>query len=272
MNCVYIGDEFAILFWEIPYQIWKAPRTPKLERRLEEFLQLAHLPPMRPAMYASVDGDFPKILRGLKQAPPWVEKLRVESSPLYRPLSVCFPFAHALAALDSPCQTSNIFLQSKIDTPRVLLLHTSKSGFLDHQCPTSADVLPGLRKIMRESRERGRQPTNSKHFPNVDLCLFILGRMTGRPLGNLTDVTIPLICRVSLLFSKFPYWFVEYGDRSLPLASRTGCSGSKDIYCVVMSNNVGLLEFVTILLCTQVCTSCVNFSNDSIVIMYNKNG
>ncbi|EDQ99544.1 uncharacterized protein LACBIDRAFT_316332 [Laccaria bicolor S238N-H82] len=87
MNCVYIGDEFAILFWEIPYQIWKAPRTPKLERRLEEFLQLANLPPMRPAMYASVDGDLLKILRGLKQAPPWIEKLRVESSPLYRPLS-----------------------------------------------------------------------------------------------------------------------------------------------------------------------------------------
>jgi len=84
MNCVYVGDGLDILFWEIPYQKWKAPRTPKLERRLEEFLQMANLPSMKPAMYASVDGDLPKVLRGLEQAPPWIEKMRVESSPLYR--------------------------------------------------------------------------------------------------------------------------------------------------------------------------------------------
>jgi hypothetical protein len=91
MNCVWVGDGLSILFWHLPFQKWKSPRTPKLERRLEEFLQMANLPSMKPAMYASVDGNLPKVLRGLEQVPPWIEKMRIESSPLYRPPNVC-PF------------------------------------------------------------------------------------------------------------------------------------------------------------------------------------
>ena len=43
-----------------------------------------YLPSIKPAMYASEEGDFQKVLRGLEQAPLWTEKIGTGSSLLCR--------------------------------------------------------------------------------------------------------------------------------------------------------------------------------------------